>query len=200
MFLHRAGRYEVICVDKNNLQTVMTNNVGLGLPLDWKNGLISWARGKSSIRELWLFGSRAKGTARVNSVVDIVSEGVRPNILITDHLMPGMSGVELARTLRSIVPELPVLIVSGYAETDGLRRTCHVLPSRSEAPTWRRVLRGWSPETSPATNKPALCGSKNREDIYDKANRNMPKGFDATTRFQSKAIESHLSSDDPENP
>ena len=49
----------------------MTNNAGLGLPLDWKNELIRWARAKSSIRELWLFGSRAKGTARVNSVVDI---------------------------------------------------------------------------------------------------------------------------------
>ena len=49
----------------------MTNNVGLGLPLDWKAGLITWARANSSIRELWLFGSRARGTARVNSVVDV---------------------------------------------------------------------------------------------------------------------------------
>ncbi len=49
----------------------MTNNVGLGLPLDWKAGLIAWAKANSSIRELWLFGSRAKGTARVNSVVDL---------------------------------------------------------------------------------------------------------------------------------
>ena len=49
----------------------MTNNVGLGLPLDWKAGLIAWAKANSSIRELWLFGSRAKGTASVNSVVDV---------------------------------------------------------------------------------------------------------------------------------
>ncbi len=49
----------------------MTNNVGLGLPLDWKSGLIRWAKGNSSTRELWLFGSRAKGSARVNSVVDL---------------------------------------------------------------------------------------------------------------------------------
>jgi len=53
------------------LETAMTNNVGLGLPLDWKTGLIGWARGNSSIRELWLFGNRAKGIARVNSVVDL---------------------------------------------------------------------------------------------------------------------------------
>lgn len=49
----------------------MTNNVGLGLPLDWKAGLVSWARGELSVQELWLFGSRARGTARVNSVVDL---------------------------------------------------------------------------------------------------------------------------------
>ena len=49
----------------------MTKNVGTGLPLDWKAGLIGWARGNSAIRELWLFGSRARGSARVNSVVDL---------------------------------------------------------------------------------------------------------------------------------
>jgi CheY-like chemotaxis protein/two-component sensor histidine kinase len=49
-----------------------------------------------------------------------VSEGLRPDLLITDHLMPGMTGVELARELRSRQAELPVLIVSGYAEAEGI--------------------------------------------------------------------------------
>ena len=49
----------------------MTHNVGLGLPLNWKAGLIGWAKINLSIRELWLFGSRARGTSRVNSVVDL---------------------------------------------------------------------------------------------------------------------------------
>lgn len=49
----------------------MTNNVGVGLPLDCKASLIAWAKANSSVGELWLFGSRARGTARVNSVVDI---------------------------------------------------------------------------------------------------------------------------------
>jgi DNA-binding response OmpR family regulator len=34
--------------------------------------------------------------------------------------MPGMSGVDLARDLRSRRPDLPVLIVSGYAEMEGI--------------------------------------------------------------------------------
>ena len=46
----------------------------------------------------------------------------RPDVslMFTDCRMPGMSGPELARELRSRRPELPVLIVSGYAEAEGI--------------------------------------------------------------------------------
>jgi PAS domain S-box-containing protein len=50
----------------------------------------------------------------------VLKGGMMPDILITDHLMPGMSGADLARQARSLAPALPVLIVSGYAEVDGL--------------------------------------------------------------------------------
>jgi CheY-like chemotaxis protein len=50
----------------------------------------------------------------------LISGGLRPDLLVTDHLMPGMSGVELARALRSDRPQLPVLIVSGYAEAESI--------------------------------------------------------------------------------
>jgi FixJ family two-component response regulator len=40
--------------------------------------------------------------------------------VVTDHLMPGMSGADLARALCAIRPELPVLLVSGYAEAAGI--------------------------------------------------------------------------------
>jgi PAS domain S-box-containing protein len=43
-----------------------------------------------------------------------------PDLLLTDHLMPGMSGVELANEARLRVPALPTLIISGYAEVEGL--------------------------------------------------------------------------------
>ncbi|TNC63109.1 PAS domain S-box protein [Rubellimicrobium roseum] len=49
-----------------------------------------------------------------------MDEGLAPDLVVTDHLMPGLSGVDLARELRSRRPELPVLIVSGYAEMDGI--------------------------------------------------------------------------------
>jgi CheY-like chemotaxis protein len=50
----------------------------------------------------------------------LVSDGLAPDLLVTDHLMPGLTGTELAHELRSARPDLPVLIVSGYAETEGM--------------------------------------------------------------------------------
>jgi CheY-like chemotaxis protein len=50
----------------------------------------------------------------------LVGEGLEPDLLVTDHLMPGLSGEELARDLRLGRPDMPVLIVSGYAEAAGI--------------------------------------------------------------------------------
>lgn len=50
----------------------------------------------------------------------LVREGVRPDLLVTDHLMPGISGADLVRYIRADLTDLPTLIVSGYAEAEGL--------------------------------------------------------------------------------
>nr|WP_236728756.1 PAS domain-containing protein [Methylobacterium sp. WSM2598] len=50
----------------------------------------------------------------------LVRGGERFDLLVTDHLMPGITGTELARALRHARPGLPVLLVSGYAESDGV--------------------------------------------------------------------------------
>jgi signal transduction histidine kinase len=42
------------------------------------------------------------------------------DLLLTDHVMPGMSGAELVRRLREKFPELRALLVSGYADVDAL--------------------------------------------------------------------------------
>ena len=42
------------------------------------------------------------------------------DVVVTDHLMPGMTGTDLARHVHRIRPELPVLLVSGYAELAGV--------------------------------------------------------------------------------
>jgi PAS domain S-box-containing protein len=50
----------------------------------------------------------------------LLQSGLEIELLVTDHLMPGLNGEELARQVRSLHPELPILIISGYAEEDGL--------------------------------------------------------------------------------
>ncbi|MFL6588283.1 MAG: PAS domain-containing protein [Luteimonas sp.] len=43
-----------------------------------------------------------------------LDEGLMPTVLVTDHLMPGMTGAELARTVRARLPDTAIVIVSGY--------------------------------------------------------------------------------------
>ena len=38
--------------------------------------------------------------------------------VITDHLMPGMSGSEFVRALRKFRPELPVIVISGLEDAE----------------------------------------------------------------------------------
>jgi CheY-like chemotaxis protein len=40
------------------------------------------------------------------------------NLVITDHLMPGMSGAAFVRALRRTHPRLPVLVISGLEEAE----------------------------------------------------------------------------------
>jgi CheY-like chemotaxis protein len=42
-------------------------------------------------------------------------EGTRFDAVMTDIRLPGMSGIELARTLVKRYPALPIVIASGYA-------------------------------------------------------------------------------------
>ena len=50
----------------------------------------------------------------------LVDSGQPFDLLITDHLMPGMTGVDLSHAVRARRPGTPVLIVSGFAEAEGI--------------------------------------------------------------------------------
>ena len=39
-------------------------------------------------------------------------------LVVTDHLMPGMTGIELAREVQAVSPRMPILIISGYADLE----------------------------------------------------------------------------------
>jgi PAS domain S-box-containing protein len=50
----------------------------------------------------------------------LIDDGLRPDVMITDHLMPGMNGTDLANRVRAELPGTSVLIVSGYADVEGI--------------------------------------------------------------------------------
>jgi PAS domain S-box-containing protein len=50
------------------------------------------------------------------AALDVLSRAQAVDILITDMMMPGMSGAELATVVATSHPGLPVIIMSGYSE------------------------------------------------------------------------------------
>ncbi len=50
------------------------------------------------------------------------SHSGRIDLLLTDVVMPGMNGIDLADQLRNVQPDLVTVFMSGYAEVDVLRK------------------------------------------------------------------------------
>jgi signal transduction histidine kinase/DNA-binding response OmpR family regulator len=48
--------------------------------------------------------------------LDILKSEQPLDLMVTDHMMPGMTGLELAAASREVRPSLPVLLATGYAE------------------------------------------------------------------------------------
>jgi len=48
--------------------------------------------------------------------LEIIGSGQKIDVMMTDHAMPGMTGMELAELVRDRLPDLPILLATGYAE------------------------------------------------------------------------------------
>ena len=48
--------------------------------------------------------------------LDILRSEQPIDLMMTDHVMPGMTGIELAAASREVRPSLPILLATGYAE------------------------------------------------------------------------------------
>lgn len=56
--------------------------------------------------------------ASPEAALERIGDGTGLDLLVTDLVMPGMGGREVAERARAILPELPVLFMSGYAEPE----------------------------------------------------------------------------------
>ena len=72
-------------------------------------------------RELRARGYTVRAAANAGDALRIAqSDLARFDVVVTDVVMPGMSGVELAQMLLTLDPELPILFVSGHIDRDTL--------------------------------------------------------------------------------
>lgn len=65
-------------------------------------------------------GYRVVEVASAEAALRALDGGLRVDLVVTDHLMPGMTGVDLAYAIRERRPGMPVLLVSGFAESEGV--------------------------------------------------------------------------------
>ena len=61
-------------------------------------------------------GHRVIGASSGPHALDIIRSGQPIDLMMTDHEMPGMTGIELAAASRQMRPSLPILLATGYAE------------------------------------------------------------------------------------
>lgn len=61
-------------------------------------------------------GHRVIGVSSARHALDIIRSEQPIDLMVTDHVMPGMTGLELAAASRQLRPSLPILLATGYAE------------------------------------------------------------------------------------
>ncbi|MGJ8571166.1 MAG: PAS domain-containing protein [Hoeflea sp.] len=66
------------------------------------------------------FGYDVIETSSAEDALARMDAGLVPDLVVTDHLMPGMTGTDFLRMLKVRWPEIPALVVSGYSEDDGI--------------------------------------------------------------------------------
>ena len=66
-------------------------------------------------------GYRVLKARDAQSALAIIESGVPIDLLLTDVVMPGMSGAELAERFHALRPEAGVLYASGYADEAVMR-------------------------------------------------------------------------------
>jgi CheY-like chemotaxis protein len=73
------------------------------------------------VRSLERGGFRVLQASDAAAALQVADREGRPDLVLTDLMMPGIGGAELARRLKARWPGLPVLFMSGYSAED-LRR------------------------------------------------------------------------------
>jgi PAS domain S-box-containing protein len=75
-----------------------------------------------TVRTLKLLGYACLAAASAEAALEVLRSGEGVDLLVTDVVMPGMSGGSLGERLERERPGLPILYISGFAGEDVIRR------------------------------------------------------------------------------
>ena len=107
-------------------------------------------------RELTARGYDVRVAANATEALRLAQDELnRFDLVVTDVVMPGMSGVELAQMLLSIDPGLPILFVSGHVDKDSLAP--HTLSEEADL-----LAKPFTPEQLAGRVRELLDGAKNQ--------------------------------------
>ncbi|HEV7437401.1 MAG TPA: MHYT domain-containing protein [Pseudorhizobium sp.] len=76
------------------------------------DALVLWNT-QSMLEEM---GADVVATSSPLQALDVVQAAEKLDCVVTDYAMPGMSGAQLAAAIRVRLPELPIIIATGYAD------------------------------------------------------------------------------------
>jgi signal transduction histidine kinase/ActR/RegA family two-component response regulator len=124
---HRTSRAVVLVVDDDAAVRAITADILTGLGYD----VLQAANG--------------------NAALEILNTGSLIDLLLTDVVMTGMSGPELARQARAMQPLMPIIFISGYADLAG---------SNSEQFLYQLVRKPFRPADLRAQIEAALMQSR----------------------------------------
>ncbi|HEX4040345.1 MAG TPA: response regulator [Xanthobacteraceae bacterium] len=62
------------------------------------------------------FGHSVAFVSSAAQALEMLKSDVEFDLVITDHAMPSMTGAELARRIRAMKPDLPIVLATGYAD------------------------------------------------------------------------------------
>lgn len=89
--------------------------------LNPENTHILFVDDEDAVRSVGARGLRRKGfevtdCISAENALEHINNGEKFDMLITDMMMPGMSGADLAKKIHSELPEIKIILASGYSE------------------------------------------------------------------------------------
>jgi PAS domain S-box-containing protein len=80
-----------------------------------------WAVLRTTLRMLDALGYATVPAASGGEALALIANGPKIDLVLADFAMPEMTGVELAETVHTTCPALPVILVTGYGNREALK-------------------------------------------------------------------------------